>query len=172
MALITFEDKENVRTSNVAAKNKIGADDINEIKRVVNENEQLKKIRVTLNKTQINNFGTTNVIVPASELDLPNNTIVYISHVITYKDRDGVDFSISGFRGISVNPNITALGTVQINESSDKDYFVSTSNGGYSSIQELPISNDLEIGTTLNAITGGGANCSIILDIYYKPIYI
>lgn len=170
MAIITFDDKVDVRNSNVPDINKITAADINEIKTVVNENEQLKKYSITLNKTQLNNFDSQDVIIPAEEFDLPNDAILLIQRTKATKDRDGVDFTMPGFRGISLN-NYTAIGQAQIVESSDKEYFTINLGGGLSAINELPFSNDVIVNTGSTAISGGGANATIKIDIYYKAIF-
>ena len=74
MAQITYTDKVDISTSPVAAINKVVADDMNEIKTVVNTNDTLRGDLTTLNTT-----SKTSVVSAINEV---NNNSVYSSSEI------------------------------------------------------------------------------------------
>ena len=74
MAQITYTDKVDISTSPVAAINKVVADDMNEIKTVVNTNDTLRGDLTTLNTT-----AKTSVVSAINEV---NNNSIYSSSEI------------------------------------------------------------------------------------------
>lgn len=169
MSKITFDDKVDIRQTDLPRKNYIGAADINEVKAAVN-NIALFTHEVTLTKAQLNTINDDGGIeIPLSDFGCKSgeDIQIHLSYSIVKVFRDGVDFNSTG-QLLNINK-----GSFRVAALID-DVIESTEDGSYSGALQafryhLHSSTPYTLDCSTN-ITGGGANAYIKIKFYYQII--
>ena len=169
MSKITFADKEDIRSSSLPRENRIGADDINEIKAAVN-NIALLTYDVILTKAQLNTIdadGGVNLLLSDLGCGAGEGVILHPNYFVTEVFRDGVNFNSSG-QFLSISQDLVVLSRV------DSAIIESTSDGKFGSgiryieFQKFTTSDFL---IECNAdISGGGPDAFIKITFYYQIV--
>lgn len=168
MSKITFEDKVDIRNSELPRKNTVTGADLNEIKKAVN-NIALLTHEVTLTKAQLNTINDDGgITIPLSDLGCKagEGINIFENPSITEVSPDGTPFDSSN-NVLDLTQDAAVAGSISaliVQSAGNLKY------GNSIDLARMIIrTNDLVFTCKAN-ITGGGPNAYIKIKFYYQIV--